>query len=590
MLTARGFWFFFSVSSMVALAIIMRAPTLILVGLTLLGWFLSQWFLFQMRVRLSVRRLSVERTLRTSRGEVASIWAKQPVEVAIRVCCDSAAGLPYVIASERVPALARVKEGAVQWDGALTAAAPLAWEYTIICKAPGRLRFEGVKIEIADLQGFFTSATFIRAAKEYRVLPALVVEAAQTPFVKQINTLPLLGSHRHARPGGSSELLDLRDYQTGDPPKLIAWKISARRDRLITKEFESEVPIRCTVFLDTSNSVRVGPAGETALCRLIEIAAGLAQANDSERDLTGLCLFDETGVGAWIKPGRGSKHMVKLLDHLTHAAGFIPHKPRATVRELLPFAFGLAQDVYPEYLDRDANDFPWWLALWAPQPGWTIPPGAPRYWTRFSPSMCRAQRWRKLLAAILAVRYELGPGGVGLLMEDDLTCAEFLQRFLAEHQVACPFARYDDHGVNAFAAPAKVQVFADALVKSVTHGKDNELFVLCVDLFDCEESLPALERAVCVARARHHQVLVVAPWPNDVASPDRIVALPRFDALEVHDVMRYVFADRMQRAFTRFRRSFGKLGVPVLCAAQHDSVNAILHRMRRLRIQERGVR
>ena len=38
----------------------------------------------------------------------------------------------------------------------------------------------------------------------------------------------------------------------GDPPRTIAWKVSARRDRLITKEFESEVPVRCTLFLDTS--------------------------------------------------------------------------------------------------------------------------------------------------------------------------------------------------------------------------------------------------------------------------------------------------------------------------------------------------
>jgi hypothetical protein len=297
-------------------------------------------------------------------------------------------------------------------------------------------------------------------------------------------------------------------------------------------------------------------------------------------------------VRARVKPGRGSKHMVELLEQLTRIAGLIPRKERATVRDLLPFAVGLAQDVYPEYLDRDANDFPWWLPLWAPQPRWTIPRWAPRFWTRLSPAMHREQRWRKQMAAILSVRYELGPGGIGLLMEDDVTCADVLQRFLAEHQVACPFARYDEQGRNAFAAPAKTKVLADALVKAVTHGKDNELFVLCIDLFDCEESIAALERAVCVARARHHQVLVVAPWPNDVAPPGRSETnVPlAFDTLDVDALMQTVFADRMQRAFAKLRHDFGKLGVPVICAAQRDSVNWILHRMRRLRIQERGVR
>jgi uncharacterized protein (DUF58 family) len=39
---------------------------------------------------------------------------------------------------------------------------------------------------------------------------------------------------------------------------MIAWKPSARRDRLITKEYESDVPVRCVLFLDASNGARVG--------------------------------------------------------------------------------------------------------------------------------------------------------------------------------------------------------------------------------------------------------------------------------------------------------------------------------------------
>ena len=64
--------------------------------------------------------------------------------------------------------------------------------------------------------------------------------------------MPPPGMHRlkPTRQRGS-ELLDLREYRPGDPPKTIAWKASARRDMLITKEFENDVPVRCTLFLDT---------------------------------------------------------------------------------------------------------------------------------------------------------------------------------------------------------------------------------------------------------------------------------------------------------------------------------------------------
>ena len=413
MLTTRGYWFFIPTIALLALAIGLGATQLMLICLTLIVWFLGQWFLFQFRVRRTIGQMRVERSLRTSRGEVESVWARQKVEVAVALRLERDTGGPFVVMTDRLPALGHLKGGPLRTDGALAVGAPMTLNYAIECRSAGRLRFEGVKVEFADLQGLFTYAAFVRDRREYRVLPLLAVETAHAPFVKHHNVLSLLGSHRHARPGGSSELLDLRDYLPGDPPRMIAWKVSARRDRLITKEFESEVPIRCTLFLDTSNSVRVGPVGETALCRLVEIAAGISQANASERDLTGLCLFDETGVRETMRAGRGPKHLVQMLGLLTEVANRLPVTPAALVRDLLPVAYGLAQDVYPEWLARDVNSFPYWLPYWSPQPSWAIPRGAPRDGSRIKPRYHREYRMRKQLAAILSVRYELGPGGLG---------------------------------------------------------------------------------------------------------------------------------------------------------------------------------
>src|SRR5207237_8379223 len=123
------------------------------------------------------------------------------------------------------------------------------------------------------------------AVAVYRVLPPLAGARGHIPSVKRHNLIPLMGAHRHRRPGSGSELLDLRDYLPGDPPKMIAWKASARRDRLMTKEFESEVPVRCTLFVDASASVRVGPPGRNALARLVEIGAAVAQAHAPARAL-----------------------------------------------------------------------------------------------------------------------------------------------------------------------------------------------------------------------------------------------------------------------------------------------------------------
>src|SRR5437868_690293 len=125
----------------------------------------------------------------------------------------------------------------------------------------------------------FSRRTFLRGPLEYLVLPPLTDAEGRQRADKRFSTLPPPGIHRFRRPGTGSELLDLRDYRPGDPPKMIAWKPSARRDRLITKEYESDVPVRCVLFLDTSESMRLGPPGNTGLTRMASVASAVAQAS-----------------------------------------------------------------------------------------------------------------------------------------------------------------------------------------------------------------------------------------------------------------------------------------------------------------------
>ena len=613
MLTARGYWFFVTVLALLGLGAVIGAHVLTLLGLTLLPWFLVQWFLFRWRLRAVDQGLRVERMLVTTRGPSESLWARQRAEVRVNLHTERRVALPYVVVFDRLPVLAQLQDGALQTDGPLSPQEPLALTYHLACPAPGKLRFEGVQVQVADLHGFFAAVRFVRAPRTYRVLPALAAEASQPTFVKRQNVLPLLGAHRHPRPGSGTELLDLRDYLPGDPPKMIAWKVSARRDRLMTRELESEVPIRCTLFLDVSSSVRVGPPGRTALARLVEVAAGVAQAAAEERDLTGLCLFDEHGVHRLLRPGRGPRHLMQLLDALTDAAGLMPHNPQARLDQLLPYGYALAQDLYPDLLDADVNAFPFWLPFWSPQPVWAVPPPAGRPSTvrgwlreqvrlsplmrvarsgrRFSPAQHRRYRRRKQLAAILAVRYDLGPGGLALLLEDDLACADYLQRFLAEHQVTYPLPLYDEAGHYLFSAPGKVPVLADALLKSVLRGKDNELFVLCVDLFEVGPALHAVERAATLARARHHQVVVICPWPQGVPLPSRPddTTPPAQGGAELTDLLTRATVARLHQAYAHVRQAFGRLGVPVVCAAADETVALILQRVQRLRVRERGV-
>ncbi|MCI0463771.1 MAG: DUF58 domain-containing protein [Gemmataceae bacterium] len=364
MLTARGWWFLVVVLGLLLLALWTNTPPLALVCLTLLSWFLGGWLLFAVRLRLLHGRLRVEREILDERGPVDALWAGRTFRVRTRLCLDGSLPSPYLRAADRIPFGLRCPGGTTERDGTVRAGTPLELTYDLHCRSPGRVRFEGVGVQLADVQGFFHHYLFVPAVRHYRVLPPLTDARGQAPTVKRHHLLPLAGAHRHRRPGSGSELLDLRDYRPGDPPKMIAWKASARRDRLITKEFESEVPVRCTLFVDTSASVRIGPPGANALTRLVEISGGVAQAASATRDLPGLCLFDEQDT-TYVRPARGGRHLLRLFNVLADAAALPPSTGEAPVRPLLPLAAGLAEEVYPELMRPDLNRVPFWLPwLW----------------------------------------------------------------------------------------------------------------------------------------------------------------------------------------------------------------------------------
>ncbi len=683
MLTGRAWWLLVVSVLLLGFGLALGQPIFTLIGMALVVWLTSEALLFSFRAQWVVRGLRLYRQLRDDRGPVTSLWAGRSFEVRLLLTLDARFGLPYIAFEEPTPFALEVVDGVPHAEGPISADEPLQVRYRVRAARPGAARFEGVRVQMADLNGLFYHVAFVRLEAEYRVLPPLVDAEGKTAASKRFNLLPPPGIHRLHRPGSGSELLDLRDYIPGDPPKTIAWKVSARRDRLITREYESEVPVRCTLFVDVSQSVRLGPPGSNALTRLVEIAAGVTQANLSSRDLTGLCLFDEEETTI-LKPARSRRHLVQVFNELADAAAQPAGAGVAPIETHLPLAYSFAREVYPELLASGVNHMPAWLAALVPFPshwvkrvspfgflyralvlpfvtllyllivlvilqvfvdsfalapeGWQVeilwPRGLPfdllsdelqfqllfpqgpyliailllaclvyPLWCALwrdslplllSPSRRRLARMRKQMAALLASRYDLGPGGLELLLEDDNHLGAHLERFLNEHHVPHTPRLFDDHGHYLFRSTKKLERVTTALLRAVGKGHDNELFVLMVDLIELEKDLEPLLRAVKVALSRHHQVLVVIPWPPDVEFPRRgeeeQAALQRSSiktALDVKKYIRKLTTRRYQKAFQVIRKTFARLQVPVVSAAEGDPVPSILDRLDRLRGQRR---
>ncbi|MDY3557804.1 DUF58 domain-containing protein [Gemmata sp. JC673] len=367
MLTARGWWFLLIVAFILVMgAFVIPYFTTVpaILAVTLLAWFVWEYLQFHTKSNAAVARLRQRRFVTQSGRDAPMLWANVPFQVRVQVRHDGFVTIDYALVEDRLPAGANVLAGEPSNHATVRSGEPADVAYTLLCPAPGVLRFEGVKVRVADLHGFFYRRLFLRDPIEYLVLPPLVSEESRQRADKRFNTLPPPGIHRLRRPGSGDELLDLRDYRPGDPPKMIAWKPSARKDKLITKEYENDVPVRCVLFLDTSDGVRLGPPGNTLLTRLAGVTAVVAQATAANRDLVGLTTFDDEAAHP-VPPARTQTHMINVLRKLAEVSALQPGTAGVETELLTARAYPLAHELYPELMSRKTNTVPL-RRLWKP--------------------------------------------------------------------------------------------------------------------------------------------------------------------------------------------------------------------------------
>jgi uncharacterized protein (DUF58 family) len=127
----------------------------------------------------------------------------------------------------------------------------------------------------------------------------------------------LAGLHRSPRRGFAVEFAEHRQYQPGDEPRHIDWKLLARTDRLHVKQFEEETNLRAMLVLDTSASMGWRGAADrlTKLDYGARLAAALALVLLRQRDATGLITFD-AAVRQAIPPRARRGHWTLLADAL----------------------------------------------------------------------------------------------------------------------------------------------------------------------------------------------------------------------------------------------------------------------------------
>ena len=103
----------------------------------------------------------------------------------------------------------------------------------------------------------------------------------------------LSGMHRSPHFGQSVEFLQHREYVPGDDLRHVDWKVWARQDRLVVKQFEEDTNLRCTMVVDVSHSMQYGNGPLNKFEYAATIAASLSYLVLQQQDAVGCITFAE---------------------------------------------------------------------------------------------------------------------------------------------------------------------------------------------------------------------------------------------------------------------------------------------------------
>lgn len=126
------------------------------------------------------------------------------------------------------------------------------------------------------------------------------------------------GMHRSPFHGFSVEFAEHRPYMPGDPLKNLDWKVLAKSDRLLIKQYTEETNLRAHLLLDQSGSMGFR-SPRAALSKLEygrSLAAALAYLMLGQQDAVGVMRFTDHPV-EYVPPRSVRSHLDVVLKALT---------------------------------------------------------------------------------------------------------------------------------------------------------------------------------------------------------------------------------------------------------------------------------
>ena len=260
------------------------------------------------------------RSLRCERkvSEVMEISAQGEVNIVI----TNPTNMPLVVAVKDEPPLD------FRWDAPskrpdqilpllgtlLPPRSQVSLRYFVTPMRRGEFRFGEVNLKLSTPLMFVWLPVRYPLPQTVRVLPNLAQARKYALLMRKVR-MREMGFRPIPLKGAGTEFSSLRDYLPDDDPRWIDWNATARRGRLVSKEFELERGQNIVAVLDAGRVMATRLDGLTKLDHAVNAAAFVLYIAHNLEDRVGLMIFSDR-IQRWLPPSKGVRQWESILEAL----------------------------------------------------------------------------------------------------------------------------------------------------------------------------------------------------------------------------------------------------------------------------------
>lgn len=233
-------------------------------------------------------------------------------EVAFKITNRARRKVAFIIKDEYPPQMELATPREVHLT--ITPGRSRSWAYQVLPTARGSFDFGNTSVRIRSRLGLLWKQFEYLTAQSVKVYPD-IREAKKHELYAHRNRRPDPGLRRMRVRGQGREFESLREFVTGDEIRHISWAATARRGKLITRQYTIERSQNIVVLLDTGRLMTARIGKLTKLDHAINATLSIGYVAAAGGDNVGLVAFSRK-VTSYLPPRRGRDQVNRLMEAL----------------------------------------------------------------------------------------------------------------------------------------------------------------------------------------------------------------------------------------------------------------------------------